>query len=603
MSAPPTSSRTPRDAWRDAWRRIGSTAALDPRTFPVFAVGVLAANLISSGATSAGRPLPVLAAGALSLAPAFGVLLVARALLFRSAGTEPRSRPLGVLAAFALALLLRAWVFDSALLLLGTTQEQAALSRFLISLPGMGGGLILAAYTVSLARDYVRHLAEHRALVAASAELATSIEDRARDDRARVAALVHDRVDGALHALAADTPEAARERLADAVDGLVRPLSRELGDHRVPLDSLSAVPAPQLRASDVLRNAVAGDPLRPFALAITVGVTSFAFAVALWGLVAGAAYTAAVAALSFGMTWVGRAVWRRTVRGAGPVPRAVWFTAILLVGGGIVDLLLAMIPGIAPASAPLVPDVVLGVLYGWAAAILASLAREGRRAEAAVAEARRTHRAQVAHVTGILRAQHRAIGLVLHGPVQSSLHAASVRLSAAIRDGRADAEAVADAQARVTAALGLLDEAEPQAPPLETTLRAISDLWRGVTEVSWSITTGAERLLAGDPVARAGVTEIVREACANAIRHADAAVVSVRVEDLGGELHIRVANTADHPGPEGRPGYGTVLLDELASAWTRTWADGVTEVRATVPATRSTPDAEPGPQPRAASAA
>jgi hypothetical protein len=600
MASPSRRGRGPSSV-RDAWRRIGSADALDPRAFPVLAAGVIAANLVGSGVPLPARLPALLAASALSLVAVFAVLLVARAVLFRDrSGADARSRPLAMLGVFVIALVVRAGVLDAVLLALGATEAPAFASRFLVSLPGMGGGLVLAAYTTSLVRSYVRDLAALRSVRAAIDDLAAA-GTRAETERERTAADARERVARALETLPDGTPAAARERLADAIDGIVRPLSHELTHPLAPLGGLPAVPTPRPRGTDVLRRAMAGEPIRPLAVTAAVAVTSPPFATALWGTGPGLLFAAVTTAGTFLVLVAGRWLWRRTM-GASPLRvRAVCFSLFLVLAGLLVNTPLRILPGLpADPTWLALADTALGLLYGWAGAILASLARETRRTAEALARARQEHRALLARLTGTIRAQHRAVGLALHGPVQDALHVAAARVAEAVRAGTADAallERVRDAVARALLRVG---EAERAAPPLEATLRRVADLWHGVAEVMWSISPPAADLLARDGTVRDGTTEIVREACSNAIRHADAPAVAVLVDAAGGGIRIRVRNTAVAAPGEGPAGFGTVLLDELAPGWSRTWADGVTEVRAIVPAPAL--DAAPPAEPHAAGA-
>lgn len=604
MDSPTPRGRGPSPV-RDAWRRVGSADALDPRAFPVLAAGVVAANLGGSGVPLPERLPALLAASALSLVAVFAVLLAARRLLFPGRPTDAEARPVAVLAVFLVALLVRAAVFDAALVALGATETPAVAVRFLVSLPGMGGGLVLIAYATSLVRSYTRDLAALRSVSAATDELIDVAAARAAAERQRMAAAVRARVAPALEALPADTPATARARLSDAIDGIVRPLSHELTRHLAPLGDLPALPSPQPRGTDVLRRAMTGEPIRPFAVTAGIAVTTPAFATALWGVGPGLLFSAVAVGGTFVILVAGRWLWRRTMGTAGPGTRAMCFSAFLVFSGLLMNVPLSMLPGIRADPLWLaIADTALGLLYGWGLAILASLARETRCTSEKLAHAQRDHRALLARLTGALRAQHRAVGVVLHGPVQDALHAAVARIADALRAGTADAALLARLRDEIADALLLVDRAERETPPIEVTLGGIAALWEGIAEVTWSVAAPVPALLADDPVARDGVTEIVRETCSNAIRHADAPDVAVRVDAADGGIRIRVRNTAVAPPADGPAGFGTVLLDELAPGWSRTWADGVTEVRALVPLSHPERDAAGGsPQPRTASAA
>lgn len=184
---------------------------------------------------------------------------------------------------------------------------------------------------------------------------------------------------------------------------------------------------------------------------------------------------------------------------------------------------------------------------------------------------------------------------VLHGEVQTMLTSAAFRLDIVgeqIENGlnvlgvHSPAVAVADALGTMSTAATRIDaiESMPALPSVDTgatprVLREIEDLrvtWSGITEITVTIDTATALLLdarVNDASLTPAVVDIVREAILNAVRHANAGVISVEIVAVDGWCQITIVNDGSPPDPFTTPGLGHTMLDELGCIWSLTPAD------------------------------
>jgi hypothetical protein len=177
----------------------------------------------------------------------------------------------------------------------------------------------------------------------------------------------------------------------------------------------------------------------------------------------------------------------------------------------------------------------------------------------------------------------RELGLILHGTVQSALHAAVMRLAA---HPAPDTALLSEIRRDISAATARLDAPQGSDALLVDTLADIAELWDGTCTVRWTLDHQTLRLLVESPAAAASVAEITRECVANAIRHGQATEVWITIARSGD----RVVVTSLDNGPastDWSPGMGTRLLDELTMWWTHETADPGTRVQAVVVVSRS----------------
>ena len=280
-----------------------------------------------------------------------------------------------------------------------------------------------------------------------------------------------------------------------------------------------------------------------------------------------------VLVIGFALVWlamtIGNAVLVRVTGRLEPIGRVLAVLFVLLVAAVLVALTTPVI-----LEGP--PDVVRRIMLGDMVlipemAVALILARVARLQQDSVLQqlekARDLLRWQLTRARCLQWYDQRALARAMHGPVQSAVASAVVRLEAAEANGTADAPLIAAARADIRAALDTLRLGEPKAPGVTSSLTELAGTWVGVCDISWSIHARVAEQLNADPLGSATVSELALEACWNAIRHAKAATVEVTLEPSGPSA-VRLVVINDGPAPgHANPGIGTLMFDEMALDW------------------------------------
>jgi signal transduction histidine kinase len=155
--------------------------------------------------------------------------------------------------------------------------------------------------------------------------------------------------------------------------------------------------------------------------------------------------------------------------------------------------------------------------------------------------------------------------LILHGSVQSSLTAALTRLQKAQTIDPVVLELVKQDlhRAEVAVESNLNDELD-----LDAGLKELQDVWAGICDIKIQVSERANRALQRSHDSSFCVNEIVKEAVSNAVRHGDATSVEVKIDRVADDLlHISVTNNGSAPVPNGEPGIGSEMLNEICLSW------------------------------------
>ena len=159
---------------------------------------------------------------------------------------------------------------------------------------------------------------------------------------------------------------------------------------------------------------------------------------------------------------------------------------------------------------------------------------------------------------------NRKMASVLHGPVQTALYAASMKLSSA---ESITPELVAEAENDISAALERLDLTVGEQEEFSEVINQIVSLWRGSCEITVFIEDSASAALRSDRNAGACVVEVVQEAIANAIKHGRASNASVMIYLTDrNTAEVRVRNDGT-PLDVQKLGFGSQLLDDICHTW------------------------------------
>ena len=181
--------------------------------------------------------------------------------------------------------------------------------------------------------------------------------------------------------------------------------------------------------------------------------------------------------------------------------------------------------------------------------------------------------------------QRRALSRALHGPVQSAIGGAAVRLDLALQSGEPTEMLIDELRQRVVDAIDLLGAQQPDVD-LAAAISQLQAVYQGACEIELHAKVPAMRRLAADSTCSTASTDLISEAVWNAIRHGKArhvlidvtpttpATIRITVQDDG------TANEADH---DARTGLGTQMLEEVTLEWSRTYTSSGTTLVALLP--------------------
>ncbi|MBM3635016.1 MAG: hypothetical protein FJW99_06985 [Actinobacteria bacterium] len=557
-------------------RRLGGASALSWPAFWVCLVTSIAGNLTDRFTVQSGFNIVLnLAANVVAVAAMFAVMLALRPLLLRDAAVTPR--PGRAIVMFVIGAATRGVVLGLLLGLMGTG-EPRLLFRVIASVVTLTLAMAICATIVDLVRT---GQARRRALRAEAEGLqraedealakATGIQERAT---AQVRSLLLDRLTTLQGGEADDLAPGLR---ADA-DEVIRPMSHEMVALPAPAPRVDERPdVGRIRWGDVWSAASLGQPFRPFWGAVLLMVMSLSMLTAYnASLPRGLAYAVIGGLLIAGVLVVlGRVVTPR-LRTMGPRARTATLIASMigaLVAAAIPWGLIMDAAGSDDAWRSPISIVIGGLVVTLGLAIEQGFRRqaEGADAELVAANARLKYAAAVAGAAAWH--EERRVSRALHGPVQTAVRAAAMRI---------DQGDLAGAERLLVDALGHL-EPDPQRTGVRDALTGVAKAWDGLCAVDVELTDELATRIDDDPPLASSVVDICTDACSNAVRHGGATNVAMRAQPTGDALELVVSDDGAPDATAGTPGMGSAILDDVSIEWLRRREGERTVLRATLP--------------------
>ncbi len=566
-------------------RRIGGPAAISWPSFWVVLAFSAIVQLTDAIDTSSLGDLPGrVAVIVLSTGVLYGVLLGLRRLVLR--GVEERPRPGRTLAVFIVGTAVRG-VATVLLLDLLVGLDSSYVFRVSASVLIFTPALIAMALVVDRARERV----ERRSALDAALARLRAAEEQAQMEIATAQAATVERIRQMLmHAVdeaASSTPAGAVERLRTEVDQVIRPISHTLA-RTVPTWTAPPVPADVGRVAwrELWRDIAQGRPFRPVLVgALTFGM-SLPNAITTSGLAVGALCSAVIGLGLFTTLSVAkRVVGPRLEATTSALVRLVVFLAAVTLASVATALALAVVNQVAGGSVRglVVAVVVVGPVIATMLAVAQAVEGNLREVDAELdATVIRLDRA-VARVHVVAWQQQRLLALAVHGPLQARVTAAALRLERDVVAGCATKEAVDTALATVLEALDEIDEAAHEEGDVRVDLADIAEAWEGVCEVRVDLDDRLAERIDRDPVAARALVDVFTEACSNAVRHASARNVEVRIDDPESDLVRILVRDDGHGEATNGQGLGTELLDEVSVRWERRVSPTGSELEVVLP--------------------
>jgi two-component sensor histidine kinase len=223
-------------------------------------------------------------------------------------------------------------------------------------------------------------------------------------------------------------------------------------------------------------------------------------------------------------------------------------------------------------------NLLFSVGTAWFVATVFILARARRLTEEHLINVNEQLELSIARMRQEIWFTQQNLAWVLHGPVQSALTSATIRLeSGAVRDA-ADRAAI---WSSLKKAFELLTTAGPGVPNFNDFATELTDLWQGVCTISFIDSNKTMDCVAADPAATYAVIEVVRESVGNAIRHGDATTVDITInEQTEGLLDLVITDNGSGLSKDATPGIGSDLFDSLAYSWSRDSSGSSTTITA-----------------------
>jgi len=465
-------------------------------------------------------------------------------------------------------------------------------------------------YRVSLAKEHT--LQEQLSI--ARQEAIAGVQQQREDVMAQVTMMLDDAL------VTVGEPANVTNQLRDLARERIRPLSHELANALPPYEAKRPEVSREATWHMVAMNVSASPLIRPFAMAILVtimfvwqagslvttsadGVTTGAdvpidtdgisvtldTASMLWSLL--------YLVLVFLATWLtGVAairITRKIIPGLGLGGRLIvavlTLFAIVIVVQVVVQIAL-LAPGSEITSVPnqlqfasALPIFALAfvvLLVRAIAALLVAAQRTQQELSAALAwESARAHETLVQ--------ERRHMASVLHGSLQSKVAATALEIEHAHREGQAGVAIWDQAQHELVTVVQSLADGPPEQRDLAAELLALTSTWAGLCEVDISLDPDLVPVLARDWVSAGTLSDLLTEAVANAVIHAQATHVRVGVaEESGATMRILVVDDGTQSEISTDFGLGSQQLDEVAIAWSRDVTPEGTQLKVVLPAPR-----------------
>lgn len=552
-----------------AYRRLGRPEALSWVTVAVVLVLQLAGSALSSRVNIAGRELEFLALRTLAVLCISPAVFLGRLGLQRLAGRA--AAPILTLLTFLAALLITTTVFDGLLVATGFTEHSMLAQRLVTSAPGVLAALILSSLLVTYAREFsdaneaLRTTVEELRLT--RAEASTRIADRHAELIASIRAEIDDELAGVGRADAAD--DAARMR--SLIDDVVRPISYSLAHGATAESSVDLEPIDtRIDWGSVTRHAMLGNPFHWVATPIMAGLFAASFFISTYRL-SGALATAVLVVGIAAVSWFARRLWPHIPSTAPVWARAAAYTLTTAALALAVAPIITAFTGYSfTASLRPVSWLLVMNIAAWTVTLVISVNELLRDTNSRLLVSIDELRREVVALSATHRQLQRGIAHVLHGPVQSAITSALLRLQSG-GERLTDARLSQELRARISSALDALSEPRDATTDLRLLLDDLIELWSGAVEIHATCSEDDHDAIHQQPLAAYAVAEIVREACSNAIRHGNAnrIDVSIRVSPGDRTAEVIVTNDGAPLEPAAPPGLGSQLFDEVALDWRR----------------------------------
>lgn len=476
-----------------------------------------------------------------------------------------RPRPWVALAGFAFADILRGLVIDQLfhqLAGLPLRPDLRVASGFLPTLVP----LIVVAYVVNTLnerrRDLTALLEVRGQLERSRAEAESSVLLQNDELVQRVRTVMQ----AQLTELSSERPAEVIAQLQRTANDVVRPLSHELANSLTEREDPAQVMAPiSVGWRQVLGDSAITRPLQPIATTVTLSAVWISAAIAI-------PFTRVAILISLPLILVllsiGNVILRRVLPSVGSIGQFAFILGACLSAGLVIALFVRVTlrgndGAVAVATSCVFFVTVIGtamsLIGGALAARTAMLEETANSIEDLRHQVVRTRQLRWFHQRGLSRA--------LHGPVQTAVTAAALRLQGSLQEAPISPAVVDSVRGELLQVLDVLHTPDDDVMSIDESVARIVGTWDGLCQVNVSIVDAGHDVLSNDIVIRALAADILTEAVSNAVRHGKASNVDVDVTLHDGLVHVFVRDNGASTPLSMESGLGSQLLDECTLDW------------------------------------
>lgn len=576
---------TPKMSLRRAYENAAGPVALSTRVFALFAIPSFGAFLIYDATRLGGNFFSWLLLATVVYAATIVFLLGFKWLYYK----QPRSgsRPVFITSALLIAGVARGFVAWSLGVWLGIVPEAELTFRLIGGAVFVSGSLITMSIFAASQLKHQVVLAGLESEKAVLDELRGGIRERIKIQQETLLATVQQALAPVIKKVkdfgAASEPALVIAELKEAVDQVVRPLSHDVGSASFdgPSDSSIARATYSQSISRAKRSwpqsVSVGAMFMPGITALVAAISTFT-PIRLGVTEGSSALLASIVLALFAYL-----VLKAAQQGLGLFWLPLWLAGVVT---GLVYLALALLTKLVLPIANFYPDDASIGQYFLLLLIAGSFAftQQVVRTQRLAAERQLK---EVIENLAILNSQlrqevwlnRRRIASVLHGPVQAALYASAMRLAQAKTFDKTLIEVV---QRDIEHALLKLEEGS-DGESFREVANQIAILWAGSCHIDVEISADAEARISANRVTETCVTEVVREAISNAVKHGEAKSAKIRVSIEKSRLLRVVIENDGIPARQGaKTGFGSDFLDEVAYDWSLNSKDGRTTLKAKI---------------------
>jgi len=431
--------------------------------------------------------------------------------------------------------------------------------------------VVVMAVIIDGYRTHAQRIAELLGMRAALVESRVRIDAQAQSRNEEIVERIQSVLAREVSVLDEGLPEAKVAQLQRMATDIVRPMSHEMSRNVPSWKPEVLASPPRFEWRPILLAATSG---RPFAPLIT-GLTLLLMAVASsTTLVPGAAlrFNAVVFCASLFLLAVANRVVEKFPSSWGLAVRSSASVVLLLATAAITASLTVWVAlGAGNATSVFIVVLFFAAAFTGLFALTNAVQTVQEQVAESLAKSAAELRWSIARVGQVLWFQQKKLARALHGPVQSSITAAAIRMDAVVRAGGDPEPLLPEVRASIVDSLGLLSATPDSVTSLQLSTDRLIGTWEGVAHIQVEIKQETLALLMADPIAETCVADALNEAVSNAVRHGGADRVDVLIDcqlsSTDGVVLLRVEDDGPASIDHTKKGLGSQILDETSVAW------------------------------------